>query len=945
MAESPRNLRELFDAASEQPRAEQDAWLEQHCPDPALRERVRRLLRAQAMTVDPLAVPPQDRLAAIALPADPPAERRQIGDFALIRPVGHGGMATVYLAERSGFAQRVAVKLLHRTLLSDLDRKLFERERKVLASLEHPSIARLIDGGVTEHHEPYLVMEYVEGLPITDYARQRALTPAARVALLIDVCDAVATAHAQLIVHRDIKPSNVLINIDGRVKLLDFGVAKVLADDADLTRDGIAGFTPDYAAPEQLGDGVISTATDVYALGVMALELLIGSKRSALRKLKPSQAVMHPDDDGATLAQTQRGLAQFLRGDLDNVLQKCLEEDPQRRYQGAAALAEDLRRFLRHQPVSAHPPSRWYLVRKFALRHRGGVILTALLTVATLTSLVLALRWGAEARLQAQLAQQAALEAEQARTRAETALQVSEEVQDFLIGMFDEAVPSVPQEQEPSVRELVARAEQRVDAELATVPAVALELYRRLIQMHNAMSDPAGARRVAGKALLFAGRHYAQDSREYRRIAFDDAFLRERAGTSEALADMERLVAALAPADQSIDALSQRVSLGAALAQRERSADGQAMLQGTLTPLRSACAGAKADGEACRLLATALNNLSVSHFAGRHYQEALSYAEEGLQLARRSYGDEHRETAKLLGNLGMIESYLGRYADALKHTEQSIDLLDRVGGPNNTNSNFMRQTLANLLGVQGRKLEAVAVHERVVGDVDAGRHTGQGTDMFRLNYAKELLQVGRYREAEAQLNKVRPLWETDTTRFRGSLARMHEALAVIRSEADGDQTAAVAEAESALRLRPMSPGAPATERILTLLIAHRVASAPTELPQAAQYWAEIETLVAADPNTLPSVQRGIALRRAEVALARNDSASVVTALSRLRELIDHQKPHVYEDDAQLIERELASRSGGIPRDQAAWLAELTSRYGPDARIVRRGSALRDTVAR
>lgn len=345
MSDQPANLRSLFDAASELPPEAQEAWLEQHCADPALRERVRRLLRAQMRTQDPLAIAPQERLAAIDIPKPALGERRRIADFTLIRPVGHGGMATVYLAERSGFAQRVAIKLLHRTLLSDLDRKLFERERKVLASLEHPSIARLIDGGVTELREPYLVMEYVEGLPITEYARQRALAPAAQVALLIDVCDAVATAHAQLIVHRDLKPSNVLINAEGRVKLLDFGVAKVLADDAELTREGVAGFTPDYAAPEQIGDGVISTATDVYALGVMALELLIGSKRAALRKLKPSQAVLLPDDEGTTLALTQRGLAHFLRGDLDNVLQKCLEEDPQRRYQGAAALAEDLRRF------------------------------------------------------------------------------------------------------------------------------------------------------------------------------------------------------------------------------------------------------------------------------------------------------------------------------------------------------------------------------------------------------------------------------------------------------------------------------------------------------------------------------------------------------------------------------------------------------------------------
>ena len=938
MSDQPANLRSLFDAASELPPEAQEAWLEQHCADPALRERVRRLLRAQVRTQDPLAIAPQERLAAIDIPKPALGERRRIADFTLIRPVGHGGMATVYLAERSGFAQRVAIKLLHRTLLSDLDRKLFERERKVLASLEHPSIARLIDGGVTELHEPYLVMEYVEGLPITEYARQRALAPAARVALLIDVCDAVATAHAQLIVHRDLKPSNVLINAEGRVKLLDFGVAKVLADDAELTREGVAGFTPDYAAPEQIGDGVISTATDVYALGVMALELLIGSKRAALRKLKPSQAVLLPDEEGATLALTQRGLAHFLRGDLDNVLQKCLEEDPQRRYQGAAALAEDLRRFLRHQPVSAHPPSRWYLVRKFALRHRGGVILTALLTLATLTSLVLALRWGQEARMQAERAAQLATDAEQARARAETALQVSQTVQDFLIDMFDEAVPSVPQAQEPSVRELVSRAEQRVDEELAQAPAVAVELYRSLVQMHNAMSDYPGAKRISAKAVAFAKAHFPADSLELRRIEFGDAMLRERGREAGALEQMEALVARLAPGDVGIEALQQRTSLGAALAQSGRTDEGVALLAQSLPPLRSQCAGAS-QTDACRLLATALNNLNVSSFAARRYEIAQRYGLEALELARRTYGEEHRETAKLIGNLGLVEFYLGHQAQALAHTLQSIDLFERIEGSDSLSINYMRQTLANVYAVSGRKLEAIAVHERVIRDVDSGRQTGLGVDVFRINYAKELIQVGRYREAEQQLALAQALLGPDSPKSRGGLARIHEARALIRAEADGDQAGALAEAEAALALRPLNPDATATERILTLLIAHRVASTPTLLPQAAAYWAEIESLAAKDAHTLPSVQRGMALRRAEMALAQGDGAGMRAALAQLRATIDHQVPHAYEDEAQLIEREWQTRSGAVPADQKAWLAELSSRYGPDARLVRRGQAL------
>lgn len=251
----------------------------------------------------------------------------------------------------------------------------------------------------------------------------------------------------------------------------------------------------------------------------------------------------------------------------------------------------------------------------------------------------------------------------------------------------------------------------------------------------------------------------------------------------------------------------------------------------------------------------------------------------------------------------------------------------------------MRQTLANLFGASGRKLEAIEVHERVIRDVDSGRQTGIGIDVFRINYAKELIQIGRYRDAEAQLELARALLESAPERSRGSLARLHEALAVIRSEADSNQAAAVVEAEAALALRPVGAATPATERILTLLIAHRVATTPFERPEAAAYWAEIESLLRTDQTPLPSVARGVALRRAEMALQRGDQTALRANLAQLRDLIEQQKPHVYEDEAQLLEREMVYRSGKSPTDQAAWVEELVGRYGPDARLVRRGRAL------
>ncbi|MEZ5469016.1 MAG: serine/threonine-protein kinase [Lysobacterales bacterium] len=934
MSNAPLNLRQLFDAAIELPEHERTAWLDQHCPDAALRERVDRLLRAQERSLDPLAVHPQERLAALDAELDRPAsERRSIGDFTLIRPVGQGGMATVFLAERSGFAQRVAVKLLHRTVLSDLDRRLFERERKALASLEHPNIARLIDGGVSERDEPYLVMEYVEGLPITDYVREHGLLPAARIALLIEVCDAVATAHAQLIVHRDLKPSNVLVTSEGRCKLLDFGVAKFLSEETELTRQGGAGFTPEYAAPEQLLDGVISTATDVYALGVMALELLIGSKRPELRKGKPSQSALQVHADDATLALTQRSVARYLRGDLDNILQKCLIDEPHRRYQSAQALADDLRRFLSHQPVSAHPPSRWYLMRKFALRHRGGVIVTALLTMATLASLVLALWFGQQARVQAELAQALRADAEQARQRTETALKVSESVQDFLTGMFDEAVPSVPEEQEPSVRDLVLGAEKRVETDLADAPEAAVELYRRLAQIYQLMGDQAASLRLSATAVRYAAQHLGTSGASYRKIAFADARLRERAGDPPALADMEQVVKDTPTDDHSTDAIDRRITLGAVLSQHGRGPEGMALLTGALPLLRQNCD--RQELEACRLWATTLTNLAAAQISLRDYEAARAYAAEALPLARRYYSPEHHETAAALGNLGMAEFYLGHFQDALDHTNASIALLERIEGPKGTNANYLRQILANLYGASGRKLEALAVHERVLADLPRQTQASFGAAVFRLNYAKELVQVGRHAQAREQIELIRPLWESDAEHNPGNLARMHEALAVIASEGDHDVERALSEIDQALAIRRAQAAPTPQELIMTLLTAHRAATLDGVHPKAEAYLTEARELLAGVAQPLPWLLRNFELREAEFAADQGDVATSRRHLQALARVLGPERPDLYADWAQYVELKLARVEHRKPTEaEREWQAGLAQRWGADAEVVR-----------
>ena len=276
---TPANAREWFEAALGQPAVGRLDWLARTCAEPALARRVAAMLAAEGKSEGPLGVSAVHWIEALQDDGDARVESllgTRIAGFRLVRLLGQGGMATVFLGEREGsdFEQRVAVKLLRRGLYSELDQRLFRRERQTLASLSHPNIAHLVDGGITEAGIPYLVMEYIDGVPITQHVVQQQLDLRARLRLFVTICRAVEAAHRALIVHRDIKPSNILVDGDGNPKLLDFGIAKLLDEEETATCSGLVPLTPGYAAPEQFAGGTITTATDVHALGVLLHELL-----------------------------------------------------------------------------------------------------------------------------------------------------------------------------------------------------------------------------------------------------------------------------------------------------------------------------------------------------------------------------------------------------------------------------------------------------------------------------------------------------------------------------------------------------------------------------------------------------------------------------------------------------------------------------------------------
>src|SRR6185312_8461430 len=430
--EATPTLRDLFEEALKLPPDARARLLAEGCADPSMRAELERMLMADAEEGEWLAAGDAASAAQTigeteAVEPLPPGSR--IGPFELLEVLGEGGSSTVFRGCRDveGVRQFVAVKLLARGLYTAEARRRFHHEREALARLRHPGIARLIEGGVADNGLAYIALELVEGVPITTYVQEHALSERQRLALFLRVCRAVESAHRALIVHRDLKPSNVLVTTDGEMKLLDFGIAKLLDDTEDATRTRHQALTPAYAAPEQFTPGAITTATDVYALGVLLRELLTG-ERNASTDARTRTA------NAQAAAQARPKHLRNLRGDLANIVAKATAPEPERRYGSGGALAEDIERYLDCLPVRAHPPSRWYRTGWFVARHRGGVAVTAVLVLAILASLSIALWQAHVARQQAQ------------RANA---------IRDFVVDLLRKTAPDVAASQRPDVPTLV----------------------------------------------------------------------------------------------------------------------------------------------------------------------------------------------------------------------------------------------------------------------------------------------------------------------------------------------------------------------------------------------------------------------------------------------------------------------------------------------------------
>ena len=518
-AERYARVQELFQATVDLPPDERAAVLEKQCDgETALRREVEALLALDAES-DSFGEQPRFVISENFLPGDIDSENQlagqRFGVYQIIRELGRGGLGAVYLAARADdeYRKEVALKLIRRGLDTDDILRRFRTERQILAQLDHPNIARLLDGGTTDDGLPYFVMEYVQGEPITAYCEQHHLQVKERLELFRKVCAAVSYAHQNLVVHRDLKPTNILVTSDGEPKLLDFGIAKLLSADDELmftqTAPGLRAMTPEYASPEQVKGERITTASDVYSLGVLLYELLSGQKPYRLNtrtseeiaRAITDQEPERPSTAAAIATSNRRSdidLRKSLRGDLDNIVLMAMRKEPQRRYASVGQFSEDVRRYREGLPLVAHKDTVSYRLTKFIQRNKIGVAAAAVIAL-TLLGGIIATAWQAkrateQARIAAEQARVAAQERDRARIEAAKAERINDFMQNIL-GFSDPTwISGNPQRnREATITDALEEAARRAPTELADQPEVLAAVHFTLGWTYKGYGNTAAA--------------------------------------------------------------------------------------------------------------------------------------------------------------------------------------------------------------------------------------------------------------------------------------------------------------------------------------------------------------------------------------------------------------------------------------------------------------------
>lgn len=705
--EDLRTLSALLDQAMALPAAGRASWLDCLQGD-ALRlaPTLRALLAKHASreTVDLVDRPPLFTAPAGSEPLC--SEFRpgvSIGPYRLVRKVGEGGMGEVWLAERDDgrLKRSVALKLPFLGARRGVLVQRFARERDILASLTHPHIARLYDAGIAEDGQPYLALEYVEGQPITAYCNERALSVRARVELLQQVLQAVQYAHANLVIHRDLKPSNVLVTRDGQAMLLDFGIAKLLQDDAqqaeetELTRDGGRALTLQHAAPEQIRGAPISTATDVWALGVLLYELIAGERpfRDETRG-QLEQAILN-DEPPRPCAGITKPIGRGPAADLDTIVLKALKKGPAERYASVAGFSEDLDRWLGGEPVRAQPDSTWYRTRKFVSRHRTASVAASLATLAVLAASGVSLWQAGLAREQAAIAQ----------TEART----SQAVQEFIAGVFraNSTEQNDPiRARQRSAEQLLDEGAARIGDSLRDAPAAQVRVLETLADMYADMSQPGKAAALnERRAALLEGLHGPSHPQRVMALA-DWASSLSQAGEDErgeAVATVaEPLLDRAARPDPEARAALDLALIGMRLRRGggydfERSERAVRLLR-TLPP--------------CRCLLVAMDAYAGALRAQGRAAESLAIVQEAMQRAPQVPDAGASMFAALAVSRARAEAALGNHAAAIAAFEEAIAQSDRHDGADSAKGVLRRLQMARYLIPLGRPADALPLLAR-----------------------------------------------------------------------------------------------------------------------------------------------------------------------------------------------------------------------------------------
>lgn len=753
----------LFDEVLQRPPAERAEALAEACRrHPRLADELRALAEAAETLEGFLETPerslPPDLLETLAAERDEATLKgERLGAYRVLRRLARGGMGSVYLAERADgeFEQQVAIKLLNPGLSDSDFGARFRAEAQILAALVHPDIARLLDAGTAPDGRPYLVLEHVEGLPITEYADAARLGVDERLRLFLVVCRAVRHAHRNLVVHRDLKPGNILVTETGGVKLLDFGIAKLLQGEADgvqapATRTGLHLMTPEYATPEQLLGEPITTATDVYQLGLLLYELLTGRRphafdrnasaasweRTVVESDPPPPSSAFADPEAARDAARSRGtdparLRRRLGGDLDTISLMALRVEPERRYGSVEALANDVELHLDGRPVTARPDDWAYRARKYVQRHRLGVAVAAVLLLAALGYLGTITAY----------AERLAEERNRARAEAATAAQVSE----FLVSLFEVANPLRTGGEEVTARELLDEGVVRVRRELAEQPELLAHMLSTMGRVYWELDRPTRAIELVDEALAIR--------RDASPGASPDlaAPLRVRAEITDMLHGPEaadpwyrEALAATEAAHGPDHPLVAEVLVSEAEAFRSDRERSDSLFTRALEIYRAAPPEYRAD----------YSETLKSSAYGRPERDDRIH--EALAIQRELYGERHALVAETLSDLALLADREGDRATADSLARLAVEIHREAAGEDHPMTLVLKNNLAGILREDDRTLDEAAV---LYGElIDQRRRLTPGNRQQNAYpvYGLALVRTrqGRGAEAESLLGEI-----------------------------------------------------------------------------------------------------------------------------------------------------------------------------------------------